>query len=72
MRHTIAAMNDPKKIINDYMRATGLKAYQLAGFAGITPQSLYFYLQGKRDIMMSTWAKLQRYMEQNPPTRKAG
>lgn len=49
-----------KKTIMKYLKRTGLKPYQLADMAGVPRPTIYRYLKGEREIMLSTAEKLTR------------
>ena len=51
---------NPKKQIEDYMRLTGLRAYQVADLAKVPRVSIYRYLKGKRDLKLSQWHSVEK------------
>jgi antitoxin component HigA of HigAB toxin-antitoxin module len=51
---------DPRKMIEAYMKRTGLKAYQLADLSRVPRVSVYRFLAGKKDLKLEQWRRLER------------
>jgi len=49
-----------KTEIKLYLDKTGIKAYQLADLAKVTRSSLYRYLNGKQDLVLSNAEKIRK------------
>lgn len=51
---------EPRKMIEAYMKRTGLKAYQIADLARVPRVSVYRFLSGKKDLKLSQWRSVER------------
>jgi predicted transcriptional regulator len=51
---------EPKRIIEAYMRRTGLKAYQVADLARVPRVSIYRFLSGSKDLKLSQWRNVEK------------
>jgi plasmid maintenance system antidote protein VapI len=51
---------EPKKMIEAYLRKTGLKAYQLADLVKVPRVSIYRFLSGSKDLKLAQWRSVER------------
>jgi len=51
---------EPKKMIEAYMRRTGLKAYQVADLAKVPRVTIYRFLSGNKDLRLSQWRSVEK------------
>ena len=49
-----------KTEINNYLKRTGMKAYQLALAANVTPSSIYRFLNDEQDILLAIAEKIKK------------
>lgn len=57
----IATMiKDPKKQLENYIKITGLRPYQIADLAKVPRVALYRFLSGTRDLKLAQWHNVER------------
>ncbi len=54
---------EPRKMIEAYMRRTGLKAYQVADLAKIPRVTIYRFLSGNKDLRLAQWRSVERLID---------
>ncbi len=54
---------EPKRMIEAYMRRTGLKAYQVADLARVPRVTLYRFLSGSKDMRLSQWRSVEKLIQ---------
>ena len=60
--YPINTMTPRKQIkqVEDYLKRTGLKRYQLEDLAGVPRTTIYKFVSGERNISLGTWLKIDR------------
>jgi len=56
---------DLKAEILKYLTDKGIKTYELEDAVGVPRATIYRYLSGKRDLLLSTALTIREYMEQH-------
>jgi plasmid maintenance system antidote protein VapI len=56
---------ESRKIINDYLKKSGLSINALAVKSKVHPTQLYLYLDNKRGLTDTSLSKLGKYIENN-------
>ena len=56
---------ESRRIINDYLKSSGLTINRLAVLSKVHPTQLYLFLDNKRGLTDSSLAKLGKYIENN-------
>jgi len=56
---------DLKAEILKYLTDTGTKTYKLEDAVGVPRATIYRYLGGERDLLLSTALRIREYIEQN-------